>query len=291
MSNENLNFFNKNGYLLIKNCFSEKEVEDLRNKIKIISKNNKKTFLLTSLCLQEKEIYKTIFNKKLIKVYKDLIQDEVYLVPDLHVQINQFEKNNKDGWHYDGQSERNNGYLKAYNRKFFRVGIYLQDNSLNYGGGIDILKSNLFKKLPFKINFLLEKKIISFFSFFFSKTLNSKKGSVVFFDSRLPHKGTFPKKNPTEEAFFDKYTIYFQVGNKEHCNYFLKNNIDRTFKGYDKTYVAPYFLDYLKIEFPNEFPLEFVNMLKTNNINILTLNNDENKFFKEFENFHNNLKK
>jgi hypothetical protein len=285
MVNEDLKLFNKNGYLLLNDCFSETEIENLRKKIKKISNNNKNTYLLTSLCLKEKEIYETIFNKRLVEAYKEIIQEEVYLIPELHVQINQFPNNSRSGWHYDGQSERKNAYLKAINRKFFRVGIYLQDNSLNYGGGIDIIKSDLFKKIPFKINNLIEKKIINFYSLFFSKTIQSKKGSVVFFDSRLPHKGTYPKKNMYDKNFQDKYTIYFQVGNREHCKYFLKNSIERTFQGYNNVNVATYFLDYLKLKFPSEYPSEFVNMLNLNNINLLTSSDKEANFFKEFEKF------
>lgn len=290
MANDNLNFFNKNGYLLINDCFSDQEIENLRSKIKILSKNIKNTYLLTSLCLSEKDIYKIIFNKKLLNIYKEIIQEDVYLIPELHVQINQFPKNNRLGWHYDGQSERNNTYLKSKNRKFFRVGIYLQENNDNYGGGIDIINNKLFKKIPFKIHNYFERKIIYLFSLFFSKSIKSKKGSVVFFDSRLPHKGTYPKKNPLDENFKDKFTIYFQLGNKEHCEYFLKNNIKRTFNGYDNNNVAPYFLDYLKLKFPEEYPKEFVELLKLNKINLLTSTEREAKFFKEFYSFYNNLK-
>ena len=68
MANDNLNFFNKNGYLLINDCFSDQEIENLRSKIKILSKNIKNTYLLTSLCLSEKDIYKIIFNKKLLNI-------------------------------------------------------------------------------------------------------------------------------------------------------------------------------------------------------------------------------
>ena len=290
MTSNNLDTFNKDGFLVIENCFSEKEIDNLRKKIKEISNNDRNIYLLPSICLNEKEIYKTIFNKKLVQIYKEIIQDEVYLIPELHVQINQFPKNKNQGWHFDGQSERNKEYLKATNRKFFRIGIYLQNNDTDYGGGIDVLKCNFFKKLPLKINRRIEKKIIEFYSLFFSKTVESKKGSVVFFDSRLPHKGTFPKKNPFDINFRDKYVIYFQVGNKEHCNYFLKNSVDRMFKNYNNKKVKNYFLDYLKLNFPDEYSPEFVSMLRLNNINLLTSSEKESKFYKEFDRFTRALK-
>lgn len=285
MDSNNLDKFNKDGFLHLENCFSEKEIDDLRKKIKELSDNNKNIYILPSTCLKEKEIYQTIFNKRLVQTYKEIIQDDVYLIPELHVQINQFPKNKKLGWHFDGQSERKNAYLKAPNRKFFRVGIYLQDNSADFGGGIDVLKCNFFKKLPLKTNNIIEKEIIKFYSLFFSKTIKSKKGSVVFFDSRLPHKGTFPKKNPFNLNFRDKYTIYFQVGNKEHCGYFLKNSVERMFKNYNNNKVINYFLDYLKLNFPHEYQSEFVSMLNSNNINLLTSSEEESKFYKEFEKF------
>jgi len=38
------------------------------------------------------------------------------------------------------------------------VGIYLQDNNSEYGGGIDVLNCDLFKKLPLKTVSRIEKK-------------------------------------------------------------------------------------------------------------------------------------
>lgn len=285
MVSSNLDLFNKKGFLLLENCFSEKEIEDLRKKIKEIANGNKNIYLLASTCLKEEKIYKTILNEKLIKTYKEIIQDDVFLIPELHVQINQFPKKKHLGWHFDGQSERHNEYLKASNRKFFRVGIYLQDNTTEYGGGIDVLDCDFFKKLPLKTGGRIEKKIIEFYSLFFSKTIHSKKGSVVFFDSRLPHKGTFPEKSPQDVNFRDKYTIYFQVGNKEHCTYFLNNSIERMFKNFNNASARNYFLDYLKLSFPNEYPSDFVNILNLNNINLLTSSEEQSKFYKEFEKF------
>ena len=60
MASNNLDIFNKDGFLVLENCFSEKEIEDLRKKIKEISNNNRDTYLLPSVCLNEKEIYKKI---------------------------------------------------------------------------------------------------------------------------------------------------------------------------------------------------------------------------------------
>lgn len=286
MTKKNSKFFEEKGYLLLNDYFTEIEIDNLREKIKQLSNGNRNTFLFSSLCLSEKKIYEVIFNKKLIEVYREIIQDEVYLVPELHVQINMFPKNNRHGWHYDGQSERENGYLKDPNRKFFRVGIYLQDNTVNYGGGIDILNNRLFKKLPFKINNRIEKLIIQFYASFFSKKVDTKKGSVIIFDSRLPHKGTFPLKNPKEKNFHDKYTIYFQIGNKEHCNNFIKKNIERMFINYGSDpATVKYFLDYLKLSFPNDFQSEFRSMLKENNINIMGSDEVDSNFFKEFEKY------
>ena len=78
MVSSNLELFNKKGFLLLENCFSEKEIEDLRNKIKEIANGRKNIYLLASTCFKEEKIYKTIFNEKLIEIYKEIIQDEVY---------------------------------------------------------------------------------------------------------------------------------------------------------------------------------------------------------------------
>ena len=173
---------------------------------------------------------------------------------------------------------RQNEYLKASNRKFFRVGIYLQDNNNQYGVGIDVLDCG-FKKLPLKTGSRIKKDNSVLFYF---KDYLFKKGSVVFFDSDYHIKERFQKNSWFE--FQNKYTIYFQVGNKEHCRYFLNNSVGN-FKNFNNVSTRNYFLDYLKLSFPKEYPTDFVNNLNLNNINLLTPSEEQSKFYKEFEKF------
>ena len=290
MENKNLDFFKKNGYLLLENLFSEIEILNLRKKIQELSNNRKKMFLLSSLCFKQKEIYKIIFNKKLVEAYREIIQEDVYLVPDLHIQINTFPKNKYSNWHYDGQSERGNKYFKEKNRKFFRVGIYLQDNNSDHGGGIDVNKSILHKLIPLRIPRFIESYIVKFFSILFSKTINSKKGSVIFFDSKLPHRSTYRKISPNIENFNDKYTIYFSIGSKKHCELFLKNSINRMFQNHSRPEASNYFSNYVKLHKSDDFSTEFLDMLKLNNISMITSDKEESIFFKNFETYIKNLK-
>ena len=62
------------------------------------------------------------------------------------------------------------------------------------------------------------------------------------------------------------------------------------FKNYNNEKVRNYFLDYLKLNFPDEYSPEFLSMLNLNNINLLTSSIEESKFYKEFDKFTETLK-
>jgi len=290
MENKNLNFFKKNGYLLIESLFSEKEVLNLRKKIQELSNNRERMFLLSALCFKQIEIYKLIFNKKLVETYREIIQEDVYLVPDLHIQINNFPKDKFSGWHYDSQSERRNEYSKEKNRKFFRVGIYLQDNNSDHGGGIDVDKSILHKFIPLRTPRFIEIYIVKFFSILFSKTINFKKGSAILFDSKLPHRSTSRKISPDNENYKDKYTIYFSIGSKKNCELYLKNSINRMFQNHSRPEASKYFSNHVKLHELDDFSTEFLDMLKLNKIGMITSGKEQSTFFKSFEKYIENLK-
>ena len=57
MTSNNLDTFNKDGFLVIENCFSEKEIDNLRKKIKEISNNDRNIYLLPSILIDFKDLY------------------------------------------------------------------------------------------------------------------------------------------------------------------------------------------------------------------------------------------
>ena len=292
--------YDKNGYICLDKVIDDNECDKLRDILKTYYKDENKEYVKINDCLKHKEIYSLFYNQKIISAFKSIFGSNVYVVPELHVQINQFPDNPTEGWHYDGQSERNNKYMNRNKRQFCRVGIYLQDNTYDLGGGIDIISNKIFKKLPLKINNRIEKKIINFLALIFKKTVNTHKGSAIFFDSRLPHKGTFPnkfkslnkeeiKKNILNKYQDYKYAIYYQIGSKEDCEHHIKNSIKRSFINYQTYETVHYFTEYLKLIYPDDFPKELIDNLEKNGIKFKYLQKDDANFFSNFQAFSKRL--
>ena len=82
-----------------------------------------------------------------------------------------------------------------------------------------------------------------------------------------------------------KYAVYFQIGCKKDCYHHLENLIKRCLQNFDNFQVSNYFCDYLRLNFPDDFPNEFVKGIRDNNISILTPNKDQTKFFNIFQEF------
>ena len=183
----------------------------------------------------------------------------VSLLPTFHVHKN-YHINLKEvhGWHRDAGGELFYDYCKKkLSQKsylFSKVGIYLQNNT-DFGGGIDIINKThknftplktIIRKIlniPFRLITFLHKYVLNlyyvipenFFMFLMNaKKIYSNKGSAIFFDSRLIHRGSpISKKKFKDVKFykgeykaklpkeFDKYVIYLHFGNTEAVDSYM----------------------------------------------------------------------
>jgi hypothetical protein len=149
------------------------------------------------------------------------------------------------------------------------MGIFLQNNSENYGGGVDIIpgshlyikKNNkllrilnslrlyiliFFNKKFSKIYKLLPEKYYRFF--LSAKKINPKTGSPIIFDSRIQHRGsTVNEKYLTNSSkvdehhlrmpdSFNKISIYCYYGSIDGADAYLHGQINREDKDYKKIF-------------------------------------------------------
>src|SRR5262249_30974 len=125
--------------------------------------------------------------------------------------------------------------------RFGKVGIYLQDNTLEFGGGIDVAigSHKAFRNLK---NLLLSKiwtglihRAASKDLFYKKISVSIKAGSAVYFDSRLLHRSTPPasvelsecEKNVERVSLLEKqckYTIYWECCTRNYSEAFLTNS-------------------------------------------------------------------
>lgn len=219
---------------------------------------------------------------------------------DFNLQRNMFGTGRNQGWHVDSGSEGRASYLYNSDYRFLKSGIYLQDNSDEWGGGITVvpkghkfpLKTFLFKNFDWRLKEWKNKKGIE------QNSLNVpiEAGDFIAFDSRLPHTSTYPKKRQNAEMIGDscynmpedkyKYVIYWNTTNrKSYSDLFLENSKSRAVREELNISSANeiFYTDYLRYHYPTSYNPRFVELVKVSKINIATLTQNEcNKWESNF---------
>ena len=268
MQNNIQKTYKKDGYIISESLFSDEQIKLLRNELEQEFSEFDKSKGFT---LEINEIKNEKLKNNLISILtSDKIQNicneleklcgkPVSLLPTFHVHKN-YHINLKEvhGWHRDAGGELFYDYCKKkLSQKsylFSKVGIYLQNNT-DFGGGIDIINKThknftplktIIRKIlniPFRLITFLHKYVLNlyyvipenFFMFLMNaKKIYSNKGSAIFFDSRLIHRGSpISKKKFKDVKFykgeykaklpkeFDKYVIYLHFGNTEAVDSYM----------------------------------------------------------------------
>lgn len=274
MNNNYLKNYISKGYVNSMCLLNEREINLLRAELEEEFKNTENdegvirkldNFKNIELAYKIIKLFSNEQIKSIKKELKKISNDNVSILPFIEVHKN-YHVNLKEtlGWHRDCNGEMSYKYCKNIlskkNYLFSKVGIYLQNNT-NYGGSIDIIKTShknfskfnilirKIKNIPLKIISLIHKYfnklyvIIpeSFFLFLINgKSLYPKKGSAVFFDSRIIHRGTpISKKNLDNVIYvqgkykaylpkgFEKYSIYSHFGTTEAVDSYMFDRLKR----------------------------------------------------------------
>ncbi len=266
------NFYKKNGFLISEKLISDNKISQLREELEkeFFDKDSKvqkylKDFENLELAQKIMNIYSS---NKVLSIIEDLkknLNRNVALLPPFEVHKNyHVDLRQVHGWHRDCGGELKYDYCKNIlsdkNYLFSKIGIYLQNNS-DYGGGIDIIQSShknfskftsivrKFKSIPFRITILFHKFLNKIYMMlpekFFMFILNAKKlypdkGSAVFFDSRIIHRGSPISKDKAKEIKFvkgeyqaflpkehNKFSIYCQLGTTESIDSYMFDRLKR----------------------------------------------------------------
>jgi rhodanese-related sulfurtransferase len=140
------------------------------------------------------------------------------------------------GWHRDCAGEFRykycNNLLSKNEYVFGKIGIYLQENSEEIGGGIDLIpkshiyikNKNYFKRkisaIRLKILQIMQKNFPSLYK---ALKIKAKPGDPVFFDSRVIHRGS-PIKDSIVNNFAELDNIHYDLPDKDakisiYCQY------------------------------------------------------------------------
>ena len=286
------------GFVQINNVIDSYTVQEIRHQLRILFEEKKikrkgkiTRFLSPNDIIENKLLIDTIFNIRVINTLKNGLAEDFFMIPDFMVQKNMFGNYGKyGGWHVDSNSEGSSKHLFDNDYRFVKCGIFLQDNTSSWGGGIDYLpqghlfpqKTGDFQKDMRTKNRDNMSKLRSH-----SKTLYNKAGDFIAFDSRLPHASTEPKslKEPDFKNNFvknfpsnhDKYVIYWNACNKKtYADLFMIHTFNRCQQYEIEKENNPnneyFFCEYLKRKFQQDYPSFFIQKVLENKINIPTLN-------------------
>lgn len=286
----------KYGYVHIKNVLSKEEVIELRKLLdaKFNNKEKDARAIHAEEVLKEELLYLLPFKNKVIKRLKQSLGGDLCYFSDYQLM-----RNIAGNWHIDGGSELYKPYFMADDYRFVKCGIYLQSSNEGWGGSILIaprghkffLKNLINNKL---VRILIKNFVNKIQVKFFSKVINIEAGDMLFFDARLPHKSQWPNKEnlkfikvnengtltgiPTEHT---KYAFYWNACNINNAEDFLINSKERaiSIKTCSNNSKA-FFVDYLKLCFPDDYPNSFVEHAKKNNVAIASLSRAESDVFK-----------
>ena len=134
--------YRKYGFVVIPDVIDQLGVAKLRKLLaEDFSKHSGRLGTIGYL-LSSPSLYELQFKPKLVNMLSSIIGGQVTYVNNIEIQCNMFGLNGrKRGWHPDCGSELSdlsNQYLFDPNYLFGKVGIYLQDNTVEFGGGIDV---------------------------------------------------------------------------------------------------------------------------------------------------------
>ncbi len=223
-------FFKENGYLIIKNLFSEKECMKWK---RLINKNfclndsdinqkdiDFKTFVCPDGVTKNPDFWPIIFNKKIIKTVKNILNEEIKYTQhsDLHINLSGGKYHRDNAYRVFGEGPDWNEKSESY--KVVRVAIYL--TSFNESGSslIIIPESNKSESTIHKKEVIFWNKLRHLFRKFFNKDilphilftrkkikLKSDAGDCVIFDQRILHAGGQLKGSKPKYSIFLSYGV------------------------------------------------------------------------------------
>jgi hypothetical protein len=274
--------FRKNGFVVIPGVLDGRQVAEYRKLLLADFKTRSRRMETIGYFLKCPLLYQLQCNAKIVDTVSQIVGGEVTYVNNIEVQCNMFGLNGrKRGWHPDCGSEvsdLSNQYLYSPDYLFGKIGVYLQDNTVEFGGGIDVQVGGHhdFKALGnAHLNYAYWKIASELRHSFCGKmSVPIKAGTAVYFDSRLPHRSTpgsavVASKEKTERLnlpeMHSKYVVYWEATNAAGAVDFLRNAKKRAAIECDSTLEAGemLFAEYLGYVFPDDYPTNYVQLVQS----------------------------
>lgn len=251
--------FYEKGYAVIP-LLDKYKVSSLRNKILAQFEPGRSGELYMDFYLKEMGDYPFFFQEKLTATIKAIFPSVIH-IPDLNIQVNRIDQfSPQKGWHVDCNFEdrQNLPYLAEPDYHFLKVGIYLQDDTQEFGGGIDVQTGShrLFEGINKNwIKKIWKKFRMSIAQYYPYIRLPIKAGDAVLFDSRLIHRSSaceIPTNKIAKEN--TQVVMYWDVaGDQAIAEKFYYSLITRVFNPGLPEAAKIFWGNMLAVDFPDDF--------------------------------------
>jgi hypothetical protein len=292
--------FDRRGAILVRGVLSQNEVADVRREIaeryrflESASQGAPVRNLSTAVILEVSGVLNAIIAPRVTEALLAILGPGAAILPDFSVARNNFgldspPRNLKhlygligSGWHHDAGHERASPYLFEKDYRVVKCGIYLQDNSFEWGGGVDIVpgrhrppirSSN--PELNYAALMLSHKLGIAVAP----EMVETRAGDFLAFHALLPHRGTpavtlakAASETEKRHGYLDlpadkaKMVIYFDAARAACAHTLMNHTYVRAVteaQGIARGSISEIaFADWAGVRFPQDYPQWFVQRL------------------------------
>jgi hypothetical protein len=170
-----------------------------------------------------------------------------------------------------------------------KCGVYLQDNDREWGGGITLVPGG--HKFPVVLpNLKLTFGLKTLYNHLGIRTkerwADIKAGDFLAFDSRLPHESSFPARFTLADlvngelplpSARTKYVLYWDACATGSHEGYLRNSERRAQS-------EIFFCDYVRLEYPRDFPPEFVETVRRAGVRIASVPSESRHKWEDYYN-------
>ncbi len=240
LTQEQIQKFHHDGFLLIKDVFTSDEIESLRRYTETVYLTNSpypgdtdcapgNASLRANFLSRYPQYIWLLRHDGFISILKSILEDDFVFLPEMALQASGYGR-----WHKDTSSQEAHGHLFHYEPDFLMIeaAIYLQPND-ETGGGLDVVPGSHTKPDMQSIKLSLFKRILRRLGLYKSPDRNgysipNNEGDLVLFDFRIDHQATQPVKAIKKT----KYAMFFACSkNNRHVSEYIR--FIRSRKGYD----------------------------------------------------------
>lgn len=280
--------FLKQGFTLYKNVISEERITLIREELKNYFSDKTHNYIYTKDFLKSYEVSKVPFLKEVHDCICDTFS-KYKLIPIFSLTKNL----HSPVWHRDSQSAgKNSSHLYEDDYLVSKCGIYLQDDNLEWGGGLEVIPGS-HKCGPFGYKPFWRKKYGSRFKisnlqmkvqkirddYLLKKVrLNLKAGDLLVFHGNLLHRASQPLNRLNQDYTlsnvpfkFLKFMYQWEISpSNRHLPQYISHQKNRM--RFLKPEVQPFISEAIENKFPESYPESLQKVISRNEIEIVNLN-------------------